>query len=78
MVRTQILLTEHQHRFLKELSSETGASLSALVRQAVETLRAEQRAPSLDRARKLLGSFSDCRTDVAENHDHYLWGEPDE
>jgi hypothetical protein len=78
MVRTQILLTEHQHRVLRDLSGKTGESLSALVRQAVDKLLAERDAAPSDRALALLGRFVADRTDVAENHDHYLWGEGDE
>jgi len=74
MVRTQVLLTEHQHAVLKELSSQSGLSLSELVRRAIEKMLAEQKRSKTESALGLLGAFSGGPTDVAENHDHYLWG----
>jgi len=74
MVRTQVLLTEHQHAMLKELSSESGLSLSELVRQAVEKAFAERARTRRESALGLLGAFAGGPADVAENHDRYLWG----
>lgn len=78
MVRTQVLLTEHQHAVLKELSNESGLSLSELVRQAVERMFAERARGRRESVLGLLGAFEGGPADVAENHDHYLWdGEPE-
>ena len=74
MVRTQVLLTEHQHAVLKELSTESGLSLSELVRQAVEKMFAERARAGRESVLDLLGAFEGGPADVAENHDHYLWG----
>lgn len=74
MVRTQVLLTEHQHAVLKELSTESGLSLSELVRQAVEKMFAERERGRRKSMLDLLGAFEGGPPDVAENHDHYLWG----
>lgn len=74
MVRTQVLLTEHQHTVLKELSRESGLSLSELVRQAVEKMFAERPRTRRESLLGLLGAFEGGPVDVAENHDHYLWG----
>ena len=74
MVRTQVLLTEHQHTVLKELSRESGLSLSELVRQAVEKMFAERPRTRRESLLGLLGAFGGGPVDVAENHDHYLWG----
>jgi len=71
MVRTQISLTEEQHRFLKEMSHETGESLSSLIRRAVENLRDEHLARAR-RALELLGAFKADKKDVSVRHDHYL------
>ena len=71
MVRTQVILTEDQHRFLKELSQETGDSLSSLVRQAVEGLRQRQERTT-ERAIDLLGAFEADRDDVSERHDEHF------
>jgi len=77
MVRTQVLLTEHQHTVLKDLSRESGLSLSALVRQAVEKMFEERTRARLTSIDSLLGAFEGGPSDVAENHDHYLWGGED-
>lgn len=71
MVRTQISLTEEQHRFLKELAHETGESLSSLIRRAVENLKNEQLARTRQ-ALDLLGAFKADKKDVSVRHDHYL------
>ncbi len=73
MVRTQISLTEAQHRYLKETARQSGASLSSLVRDAVDGLmrgREEHRR----RALEILGSFVADRDDVSVRHDEYLHG----
>lgn len=71
MVRTQILLEEDQHEFLKLRSIANGESISALIRQAVARLQDDENERR-NRARRLLGAFEADRTDVAENHDRYL------
>lgn len=78
MVRTQVLLTKHQHQRLKVLSTDSGASLSALVRLAVDRLIAEKEQGGVAQALQLLGRFEADVDDAATHHDHYLWGERDE
>jgi septation ring formation regulator EzrA len=73
MIRTQITLDEDQHRFLKKRAYETGMSLSALIRQAVNELRTRE-ARNQQRAMELLGAFESDREDVAEKHDDYFPG----
>jgi hypothetical protein len=68
MIRTQVLLEENQHRYLKEKSRETGASLSELIRQAVDRMSASD-APLRQRALAMLGSFQADRDDVSVQHD---------
>ena len=75
MVRTQILLKEHQHLVLKELSRQRGVSLSELVREAVDSLLQQEQRSTVERAKALLGEFAADRSDVAADHDRYLWGE---
>ena len=75
MTRTQISLTEDQHRFLVSLSRQTGESISALIRKAVDELRNKQSTPR-QKALKLLGRFEADRTDISTNHDEFLWGNP--
>ena len=71
MVRTQILLTEEQHAFLRELSRKTGLPLSELVRRAVDELRQSNDVP-VKRALKLVGAFRADRDDISERHDEFF------
>lgn len=73
MIRTQISLTEEQSKFLAEFSHQSGESISAIIRLAVERLRAEQEPPDL-RAMRLVGAFEADKHDVSYRHDEYLWG----
>jgi hypothetical protein len=75
MLRTQITLDEEQHRFLKKRAYETGVSLSALIRQAINEFRAREAATE-KKALDLLGAFEADRDDVAEKHDQYFTGRP--
>jgi len=75
VTRTQISLTEDQHRFLTSLSRQTGESIAAIIRRAVERLRCEEDAPH-HVAKRLIGAFEDECHDVSVNHDEYLWGRP--
>lgn len=75
MTRTQISLTEDQYRFLAECSRQTGESLSAIVRRAIDRLRAQEEPPRR-RLLALIGAYEADRSDVAERHDEILWGRP--
>lgn len=74
MNRTQISLTEEQHRFLVEVSHQTGESISEIIRKAVDRLRAENDIPNR-RALRLIGAFEADRPDISVRHDEYLGGE---
>jgi len=76
MVRTQVSLTEEQYRYLKELSRDSGVSLSSLVREAVDLMRRD-RERARRRAIAFLGSCVADRTDVARRHDDYFAGGED-
>jgi hypothetical protein len=39
MIRVQICLTRYQYEYLKECSSQTGESISSMIRRAIEHLR---------------------------------------
>lgn len=77
MVRTQIQLTEDQHRKLRHAARREGVSLAEMVRRCVVRYFREE-TPAKDelyaRAASAIGRFSDQegRTDVAERHDEYL------
>jgi hypothetical protein len=77
MIRTQIQLTDEQHRALKRWSSELRISLAEAVRRCVEDrlhrLPDEERRP--DRVREALevvGRYGSGRSDVAAHHDEHL------
>lgn len=71
MIRTQVQLTKDQHEFLKRLSHETGESLSALIRRAVDGLN-EETSGSIQGALSLLGAFEADANDVSVHHDRYF------
>jgi hypothetical protein len=79
MVRTQVQLTEEQHRRLRRWARQLGVSLSEAVRRCVaERLAREEASPSREeRVRAALavaGKYRDPegRRRVAEEHDRYL------
>ncbi len=77
MVRTQIQLTDDQHRKLRRWAQTLGISLAEAVRRCVaEHLAADEVAPSReDRIRAafaLAGKYSDPDPSVAVDHDRYL------
>ena len=77
MIRTQIQLTEEQHRELKRWSSRLGISMAEAVRRCVadglEAMRGEEAAPDrVKEALDVIGRYASGRTDVAERHDEHL------
>lgn len=75
MIRTQVQLTEEQHRKLRAAASSRGASMAQLIRESVDQYLGA--APVLDpdeirrRALEIVGRYSDA-ADVAIEHDRYL------
>jgi predicted DNA-binding protein len=78
MIRTQIQLTEAQAERLRRRSLETGRSVAALIREAVDASLAESDIEARwERAIRAVESGSegydaDDARDVARNHDRYL------
>jgi Arc/MetJ-type ribon-helix-helix transcriptional regulator len=78
MIRTQIQLTEEQHKFLKEKAAEYDVSMAELVRRSVDLLAEQETKPSREelkqRALSVVGIATDVdgATDVSVNHDKYL------
>ncbi len=77
MIRTQIQLTEEQHRFLREKAAEYNVSMAELVRRGVDLLARQQTQPSreeLGRRALSIGAYDDLEgaVDVSINHDQYL------
>lgn len=78
MVRTQITLTEAQHRRLLRVARERGVSMAEVVRQAVETVVPDEDAEMLrrwERAKGVIGAFDSGGLNIAERHDEYLGDE---
>ncbi|EKD82193.1 MAG: hypothetical protein ACD_39C01431G0003 [uncultured bacterium] len=73
MTRTQITLDDDQHKFLVEFSRQSGKSISAIIRRAVDRLRAEEETPNR-KVLKLIGAFEADRPDISVRHDELLWG----
>lgn len=80
MKRKQLYLDEATDRALKRLVARTGRSEAAHVREALQRYIVEQREVTDDPLGRLIGLVDDPEgpTDVAENHDHYLYGAPKE
>jgi Arc/MetJ-type ribon-helix-helix transcriptional regulator len=76
MVRTQIQLTEKQAEGLKRLAAERGVSMAELVRQSVQRLLEErEQDEKWQRLWTIVGKYRSNATDVAVNHDRYLYDE---
>lgn len=77
MIRTQVQLTEDQHRRLRRIAADEGVSMAEIVRRALENALA-QRDRSLEvryrAAADLVGRFRDREEvdDLSSNHDRYL------
>jgi hypothetical protein len=80
MRRKQLYLDEAAERALKRLAARTGRSEAFHVREALRHYLGQQRADSGDPLEGLIALVEDRDgpDDVAENHDHYLYGAPKE
>lgn len=75
MIRTQITLTEDQHRRLARVARARGVSMAAVIRQAVDEVvpdESAERQRRWDRALSVIGSHRSGLPDIAEKHDDYL------
>jgi Arc/MetJ-type ribon-helix-helix transcriptional regulator len=74
VIRTQISLTEEQHEALRHLASRRARSMSALIRDAVDSLLVREggdRRSARARFKAAAGSAAGP-ADLAERHDDYL------
>ena len=75
MKRAQIYLDDGQYEALRSEAFRRRASISAILRELIETNflkpRKKRHAAAL---RSLIGMVHDTQTDVARRHDRYLWG----
>jgi len=76
MKRTQILLTEEQYQFLKNISKEKNISIAEAVRECIVHFSTSKPIitddEKYDRALKAAGRFRSGLKDLAKNHDRYL------
>ena len=80
MRRKQIYLDEASERGLMRLAARTGRSEASLMREALQRYLASGGDNVDDPLEKLIGLVADETgpDDVAEEHDHYLYGAPKE
>lgn len=80
MIRTQIYLSSQQHEQLKQRGEASHKTMASLVREAVDQYLAEEQTPAPfpadDPLFDLIGIAQSGPTDVSENHDTYLYGDP--
>lgn len=76
MRRKQLYLDEPSERALKRLAARTGQSEAFHVREALRRYLGALPEPTDDPLDRLIGLVADPEgpDDVAENHDHYLYG----
>lgn len=76
MIRTQIQFNERQLEALRRQAAREHASVSELVRRAVDAWIECKREPSVEEVRRraiaVAGRFASAQGDVAEHHDDYL------
>lgn len=80
MRRKQLYLDEPLNRALKRLAARTGRSEAFHVREALRRYLDREEPTDEDPFELIIGLVGDPGgpTDVAANHDHYLYGAPKE
>ena len=80
MRRKQIYLDDASERALKRLAARTGRSEASHIREALKRYLADGTKGDEDPFEQLIGLVDDRHgpDDVAEEHDHYLYGAPKE
>jgi metal-responsive CopG/Arc/MetJ family transcriptional regulator len=66
MVRTQIYLTEEEHRELHRLSKRQGSSLSEIIRTAIDHMLSQQQSVNRVEAMRLARGIWKSRTDLPD------------
>lgn len=76
MVRTQIQLTTEQARDLKKMALSRRASVSKLIRKAVDDLIKSNTGADVEelkkRALEVVGKYHSGKKDISRKHDDYL------
>lgn len=78
MVRAQVYFDEKEYEAVRQTAFKERISISALIRRLVdEKLLGRRQKPknAIAKLRSLVGMFHETKSDVAERHDDYLWGE---
>jgi len=80
MRRKQLYLDESLDRALKRLAARTGRSEAFHVREALRRYVVQEEPTDEDPFELIIGLVDDPEgpSDVAVNHDHYLYGAPKE
>jgi hypothetical protein len=77
MIRIQIQLDEDQATAVKKLAAAQNKSVAELIRMSVDALLATTPLPNVEdgraRALAVVGRFRTGDTDLAEDHDRYLF-----
>ena len=73
-VRTQIYLPRRLHQALRRAAKARGVSMAQLIREAAEDALRRARPRDEDPLTGLIGIIRDAPPDLAERHDHYLYG----
>jgi len=78
MKRKQLYLDDATERALKRLAARTGRSEASHVREALQQYIEQANGSDGDPFELIIGLVDDPDgpTDVAVNHDHYLYGAP--
>jgi hypothetical protein len=75
MNRTQIQLTEEQHKLLREISKSTNEPIAAIIRKAVDQFlltRRPDRYYLYEQAQSIIGKYEAGIVDISVEHDRYL------
>ena len=73
MIRTQIQFEQKTYEALKTKSSETGKSISEIVRRSLDrSIAAQEVDQKWARALNSMGKFSSGLNNLAEKHDEHL------
>lgn len=77
MVRAQVYFDEKEYEAVRQAAFHNRVSISALIRRLVDEQilgRKTNRKKTAGLA-SLIGMFRETKSDVAQRHDDYLWGE---
>lgn len=74
MTRTQVYLTEEQHRLMQQLAARQEASMASLIREALQEYIARRMSPT-DPLQEIIGLGASGVPDGALRHDRDIYDE---